>query len=320
MYWINYSILFTIIVLIAWFYYLLAAKLSIVDIPNQRSSHTKATIRGGGIIFPIAIVLWYLLFQGVYPWFLGGMLLIGLTSFLDDKYTLSYKVRLPVQFAAMALLAYQISDLPLHLGWWAVVLILGVGWVNTFNFMDGINGITTLYAATVCIGLVGANYLITFTQSTLLISLLIAAAVFGFFNLRKKALMFAGDVGSVSLAFALAFLLCQLIVKSETWYFILFFLVYGIDSVLTIVERLRAKENIFEAHRGHLYQLLANELGISHLKVSAIYAVVQLTVCALVLAGFYYQWPSVLFGLLLLLALTFYILIKRSVKQRIIHD
>lgn len=157
-----------------------------------------------------------------------------------------------------------------------LALIVGVGVMNAFNFMDGINGITGGYSMAVLVSLWYVNnYQIFFVDNDLIYIVFIALLVFNFFNFRIKAKCFSGDVGAVSIAFILIFILGMLIIKTDLSY-IAFLLVYGVDSVLTIVHRILLKENITEPHRMHLYQLLSNELKVPQLLVSTIYAVLQL--------------------------------------------
>lgn len=142
--------------------------------------------------------------------------------------------------------------------------------------MDGINGITPFYSL-ICLG--SFLYISTelpFVFSTDLILILsIGVLIFTFFNARKRAKAFAGDVGSVSMAFLLGWFMLSLILATQRLEYILFFAVYGVDSVFTIIHRLIKRQNIFKAHRSHLYQYLANELGFPHVAVSAIYAGLQ---------------------------------------------
>ncbi len=284
----KYLIIFVLLVVIENIYFKIADKYNIIDKPNERSSHTGIIIRGGGIIFTIGVLLYALFFQLPYLWFIIGLLLITTISFIDDAGDLSFKIRITVHFAAIALMIYQLS-LMQDFQWWYMIIALVVctGIINAYNFMDGINGITGGYSTVIVAALWFVNYtLIPFTDGHLLIILLLALFVFNFYNFRKKARCFAGDVGAVSIAFILLFLTGQLIIKSQDLGFIIIFGVYGIDSILTIIHRLMLKENIFEAHRKHLYQLMANELKIPHIKVASIYMLIQ----AALTGGYLYFW------------------------------
>jgi UDP-N-acetylmuramyl pentapeptide phosphotransferase/UDP-N-acetylglucosamine-1-phosphate transferase len=146
--------------------------------------------------------------------------------------------------------------------------------------MDGINGITGLYSLSILIALQYVNYkVVPFTAPDFINYAMLACLVFLFFNFRKRAKCFAGDVGSMGISFWVVTLLLQLMIKTHSIIWILFLAVYGVDTVCTILHRIYLKQNIFEAHRLHFYQILSNEKGISHLKVSSLYALVQGVIC-----------------------------------------
>ncbi len=257
-------------------YFKLADHLNIIDKPNQRSSHTKITIRGGGIIFPLAAILWFITNEFQQPAIMAALVIMSIVSFWDDISSLSPRIRIALHLISVSILFYQTQVLSLP--WYVVLLafILVIGWINAFNFMDGINGITAFYGLSTLGTMFILNNQLHFAPDRLIEGLTISVLVFAFFNARKKAKTFAGDVGSVSMAFILAWLMLELMFATGRVEYILFFSVYGIDSVLTIFFRLLKRENIFEAHRSHLYQYLANELRWPHVLVSAIYAITQL--------------------------------------------
>ena len=261
------------------FYFKIADHYNIIDKPNHRSSHSQITIRGGGIIFAVALLI-YSFYAGLnYPCFLFGLLLISLISFMDDISELSSKVRILFHLAAVALLFYQIGmfALPVYLILLAFVFVIGT--INAINFMDGINGITGGYGLVALVTLYIINLsIVSFTSTGLLLAAILAVLVFNFFNFRTKAKCFAGDVGSVSLAFIILFFLLSLIIKTKNPYYFILLLVYGLDTFTTIMFRLIRRENIFEAHRHHFYQYLANEKKISHLLVAGLYMFVQIIV------------------------------------------
>ena len=295
---VQLLIILILLFLIEFIYFRIAAHFNIIDRPNSRSSHTALTIRGGGIIFGIAAILFFCLYQFQYPFFIAGLFLIALISFLDDILTLNNKIRLFIHLLSVALLFAQL-DL-FSMAWYLVIIaaIFVIGTINAYNFMDGINGITGAYSLVAIGSLYYINqYVITFTSNELLIITGLSLIVFNFFNFRKRAKCFAGDVGSVSIAFIVLFLLLQLIIKTENLNYLLLLLIYGLDAVTTIIFRVIRKENIFEAHRAHFYQYWANERKVSHLLVSMIYALVQLAVNVLIV----YWMPNSIFSLCLLL-------------------
>ena len=262
-------------------YFKIADRFNIIDRPNMRSSHTSITLRGGGVVFLFGAWGYAAFFGVTYPWFLTGLTLVGIVSFVDDVHSLPDSVRLVVQFAAMFLMFYQFGILNWN-DWWIVciALILCVGITNAYNFMDGINGITGAYSLAVMLPLLYLNESVGFIEMPFLVVITLSILVFLFFNFRKKAKCFAGDVGSISMAFIVVFALGLLMLQTRDFSYIVFLAVYGVDAVLTIVHRIMLHENLVEAHRKHAYQLMANELKVSHLKVSAGYMLVQLAVSA----------------------------------------
>lgn len=274
-----YVIIFVLLVLLELAYFRVANKLNIIDKPNLRSSHTSITLRGGGIVFLFGAWLYSAFFGLSYGWFLLGLTLIGLISFIDDIHSLPDSLRLVVQFVAMFLVFYQFGILNLH-DWWIVLiaLIVCVGITNAYNFMDGINGITGGYSIAVLAPLICLNWKDDFISMPYLYVTGLSLLVFCFFNFRRKAKCFAGDVGSITIAFILLFALGKLILQTGDFAYIVFLAVYGADSILTICHRIQLHENLGEAHRKHAYQLMANELKIPHTQVSLLYMALQLTI------------------------------------------
>lgn len=310
------------------FYFKLADRFNIIDKPNERSSHTQITIRGGGIIFPVAWILYSVLNGFVFPFVTIGVLLIATISFLDDRMELSSRLRLLVHLIAFTLCFLELDLFHLLPRWvMPILFVVAIGCVNAINFMDGINGITGLYALAILVPI----YLLLFPNSleiNSIIYLIASVLVFGLFNFRKKAKCFAGDVGSVSMGYLIIFLILALIftgkdillgtnqvqpnVTSNTfdYKYILLLSLYGVDSILTIIHRLILKENIFKAHRKHLYQYLANEMKWPHLLVASIYALLQYCINIWVINA----EVLLIHGVALLLFLsTVYIIIKKSI-------
>ena len=223
-------------------------------------------------------------------YFLIGLTLICGVSFWDDIASLPNRVRIVFHFLSISLVFYGLGLFVL-LPWWTIGIayIFFVGVLNAYNFMDGINGITGLYSLSVLIALQYVNYKIfAFTPPDFINFALLACIVFLFFNFRTRAKCFAGDIGSMAISFWIVTLLLQLMLQSQSIIWILFLTVYGVDSVCTILHRLYLKQNIFEAHRMHFYQVLTNERGLSHLKVSVGYACVQLVICLIITV--LYHW------------------------------
>lgn len=282
--WYTYLIIAAILLAAELLYFRVADHFNIIDKPNQRSSHTRIVLRGGGIIFTIGLWVWSAFYGFQYPWFLAAVTLAAGISFIDDIHSLPDSVRLVVQFLAMGLMLYQltIGHGDLLPAWWAWALfivaglIVCVGATNIYNFMDGINGITAAYSLAVLVPLALVNQ----ADQSLIIVTILSVLVFSIFNFRpkNKAKCFAGDVGSVGIAFILLFLIGQLIMKEADITWLTFLIVYGVDGCCTILHRIMLHENLGEAHRKHAYQLMANELGMSHVTVSLIYMGLQLAI------------------------------------------
>lgn len=259
-------------------YFRIADRYNIIDKPNQRSSHTLPTIRGGGIIFLIGIVIAYLV-DGGYTMLLIGAITVAVISFLDDIKEQKPAIRFTLHVIALFLLLREVHFFENGLVLSILAFVVVVGTVNAFNFMDGINGITGVYAlVSLSTFLYIDELVVTFTNERLLIVLLAGVLVFLIFNFRKRARCFAGDVGSVTLAYVQIFFLLQLIQITENLGWVLLVLVFGIDSVITIIYRLKRRENIFQPHRTHLYQYLANELRLPHRLVASAYGLVQILI------------------------------------------
>lgn len=276
-----YVIIFALLFAAELIYFKIADKCNIIDKPNERSSHSSVVLRGGGIIFLFGLWIWSAFYGFQYPWLLASVTLASGISFVDDIHSLPDSVRLVVQFIAMGLMFQQLGILHLEM-WWVVILalIVCVGASNVINFMDGINGITAGYSLAVLIPLLIMNHKIGFMEDSFLVVVILSVLVFSVFNFRErgKAKCFAGDVGSVGIAFIMLFAIGKLVLATGDVTWLLFLLVYGVDGCLTIVHRIMLHENLGEAHRKHAYQLMANELKMSHIKVSCLYMILQLAV------------------------------------------
>ena len=294
-----YVIVLVLLVLAELFYFKVADKFNIIDKPNERSSHSSIVLRGGGVIFSLSMIVWAVLMtmQGngqvviSYLPFLVGLLLVAGVSFWDDVKSLPDSVRLVVQFVSMGLMFWSMGILHWNM-WWVVLiaLIVCVGATNVINFMDGINGITAGYSLAVLLPLVLLNQQLDFMEPSFLVVAILGVLVFCLFNFRPKgkAKCFAGDVGSIGIAFIMLFAIGKLVVMTGDVTYLIFLLVYGVDGCLTICHRILLHENLGEAHRKHAYQLMANELKIGHVKVSLLYMALQLVVSL----GFIYLCPD----------------------------
>ena len=324
---IEYLLITILLFALELVYFKIADKYNIIDKPNHRSSHTQITLRGGGIIFPIVFILFlgkevlfpdneFLISPFKYFIFGIGIISISLISFLDDIMDLSSKLRLLFHFVAVTLLIYFLglfSNAPLWII--PIVYIFIIGVLNAYNFMDGINGITGVYSLVMLFTFYIINqYSFGFADKNFIVYPILASLVFLFFNFRKKAKCFAGDVGSMSIAFWVLALLGLLIVKTDNFAYLLFIAVYGIEVIATIIQRIKLKENIFEAHRHHLYQLLVNQMKFSHLLVATIYGFWQLAINLCIVKFDLNFWEGVIY--LIIPSFLIYVATKFSIFKK----
>ena len=322
--YLIYGIIFVVLLVLELVYFKMADRFNIIDKPNERSSHSTIVLRGGGIIFLLGLWIWAAFsstdsvqVSDSYLWFLLAVTLIAGVSFVDDIRSLPDSVRLVVQFGAMLLMFRQLDILHLDM-WWIVLLalIVCVGASNVINFMDGVNGITGAYAFASLVPLALLNSTMGFVDQSLIYVVMLSDVVFCLFNFRPKgkAKCFAGDVGSISVAYILLYMIGTLVLITQDVTYLIFLLVYGIDGCLTICHRIQLHENLGEAHRKHAYQLMANELKIGHVKVASLYSVLQLAISL----GFIFLCPNTvlahwcyLISAILVLSIAYVLFMKR---------
>jgi UDP-N-acetylmuramyl pentapeptide phosphotransferase/UDP-N-acetylglucosamine-1-phosphate transferase len=299
---ISYILIAIILLILELLYFKIADKYDIIDKPNLRSSHKTITLRGGGVIFYFGVLVYLLFSKLEYPWFFCGLTLITIVSFVDDIKSLTPKLRLLLHFVSMLLMFHQWQMINIE-SWWMIIiaLIVCTGIINVYNFMDGINGITGGYSLVVLSFLAYVDiYKCQFVDIDFIAIVVIALIIFCFYNFRKRAKCFAGDVGSVSIAFIILFLLGRLILKTHDFSWIIFLVVYGVDGVLTILHRIMLHENVTKPHRKHAFQIMANELKIPHVVVSLIYMLLQSVVCVA-----YMIYPGYMMLLISIIILSF---------------
>ena len=222
--------------------------------------------------------------------------MIATVSFWDDVKSLPDSLRMAIQVVSTLLMFWSVGLYTAISPWWLMVpvavvaLFFCVGATNFINFMDGINGITAAYSFAMLLPILLMNRGLGFIEDSYLIVAILGVIVFSIFNFRPKgkAKCFAGDVGSIGIAFIILFALGRLMLATTDVTYIVFFLVYGIDGTLTIIHRIMLHENLGQAHRKHAYQLMANELGMSHVTVSFFYMMMQLVISL----GFIYLCPN----------------------------
>lgn len=298
---IEFIIVGAFLLLLEVVYMRTAVRLKIFDVPHHQSSHTGVVVRGGGIIFYLAFLLWTSVYGIQCDGSLLGLSILAIVSFMDDIRGVSPKIRLICQFFAIILMFYHsglIRTAP-H----AVILlsIFCVGAVNIYNFMDGINGMTGGYSLVVALALLYVDiYQVQFADPSLIIYIILALLVFNLFNFRPHARCFAGDVGSLSIGFILVYLVLRLALKGQTMAWMAMLIVYAVDGGLTILHRIWLRENLMKPHKKHAYQIMANELKMPHLVVSGIYMALQAICCIWFIA--YPGYPTLFMQTALLVA------------------
>lgn len=324
----SYLIVTFLLFIFILLYFRIASRYNIIDKPNHRSAHSEISLRGGGIIYPIAFLLFgvsIFIFKNEnlvvpinrYVIFGVGLFILCAVSFVDDVVGLSKKIRLISHFISTTLLLWFLNTFQILPIWVITVLyVLIIGILNAYNFMDGINGMSGLYSVVILSSLLYVDEkIVDFTDQDFIIYPLLASLVFLFFNFRKKAKCFMGDVGSMGIAFWVMALIGLLMVKTGELKYILFLAVYGVEVVLTILERLKLKENILEAHKRHLYQLFANDMKYSQLVISFCYALIQLIINLMVIFLKLPDWLMI--PALVLPVVIFYLALKFFVKKNL---
>ncbi|HRP89637.1 MAG TPA: glycosyltransferase family 4 protein [Edaphocola sp.] len=317
MFYLGYGIILFILMLL---YVWIARRKGIIDNPNERSSHHKPVVRGAGVVFPLSLIVFKITYSVYYPNFgyvFAGAMLISLISFIDDIHSLPVAIRFPVQIISVVLLIYGFGIFP-SWNWWSllILIVIMLGIVNAYNFMDGINGITALYSL---VAFCSFWYVIKYTEqmeSTSLVNYgIVSCIVFLFFNFRKRAICFLGDVGSIGLGFWIIAALAYIVFWSYEFKYILFLSVYLLDTGFTFLQRLLNGENVLKPHRKHLYQLLVNEKSWEHLTVAALYAIIQIIINIFVVKS---NLPLIPTTLIVAIPITLaYILLKRNILRKI---
>lgn len=317
-----FVITFLILFFCAYLYIQLAQKFGIEDVPNHRSSHTLKTIRGGGILFVISIFIYFFSQSLPLPYLFAAIFLVALISFIDDLKTLGTLSRFGTQIIAVALVFYQLNLFDNSIFIIIPLLIFCLGIVNIYNFMDGINGITGFYSLSVLLTVLYLNYSTNIIDYQILVFGILGIVVFGFFNFRKKAIFFAGDIGSISIGVFVTFLLLLFSFKMNSPLPFMFVSVYLVDGGVTIISRLLKKENILKPHKSHLYQNLVHLKSAKHLTVAGGYAIVQLLVNIIVLMVIHENLSLQLLTTipLVLVLITLHIFINRKMKPNLIKQ
>ncbi len=300
-------------------YFQIARKFRIVDLPNHRTMHKGATIRGGGIVILVAMLCYMVFIDNPGTYVVIGLAIIGAVGFADDLLDLPGRVRLPLQFLSVALIILSLQlNLDISFIWLIAIVIVTTGVLNAYNFMDGINGMTGGYSLVAILTLLYINTsLYQFTANEFLAFFGLTILIFNFFNFRKKAACFAGDVGSFTIAYIIVYLLLKLILVSGQPAYIFLLTLYGIDAIFTIIERLIQRQNIFQAHRMHLFQVAISRTGMPHLRMSGMYMIgqsfINIFVLIIIKKPWAVQWPIIVAMLIFLSVI--YIGLKQKLKR-----
>lgn len=311
---LKYAAVLLFLIVAAMSYIKLAAKFNIIDEPNHRSSHSVPVLRGGGILFFLAVLAFFFVSNFTLPYFVIAIICVSGISFLDDTYGLSAAIRLPFHFITIALILYQLGVF--NEPWLVIVLTLvaGVAFMNIFNFMDGINGITAFYSIVSLLLLLYFSIQEALLYTDLLLFSLLAVGVFTYYNLSSRTRIFAGDIGSMSMAGILFFMGMYCLIELSAPVVLLFVSVYLADSGLTIIQRIFSGDKITDAHRKHIYQRLVDTSRWSHLKVAFSYAILQLVINIIIIIS--YKLPlnnqiAILVAVAVFLLFLYYFLLNR---------
>jgi UDP-N-acetylmuramyl pentapeptide phosphotransferase/UDP-N-acetylglucosamine-1-phosphate transferase len=265
-------------------------------------------------------------------------LMLGAISFMDDLKHVNAKLRVSFHFVAAGMLMIDTGFI--YQPWYALILayLLIVGYINAGNFMDGINGMTAFFHIITFGSFILMENVAFFNPATVTLEssafsltlfppgfvelLFLSVLVFAYFNARTKALVFAGDTGSISLSFLVAYLLVGLMLATGSYFWLLFIATYGIDTSYTMIVRLRKRQKPLEAHRTHLHHLLVDVKGCPHLMIAATYAIIQLIINVFTIRMIKSGNMNILIFITLLLALVgAYAFFRNKVigAQRVVH-
>ncbi len=307
----------------------------IYDHPVGRSSHLNRTITGFGIFVLFGLLIYSIAFPfTLKSFFIIGLLMIGTISFIDDLVFVKHFIRLIFQIFALTLMAIELPFSYMAIEKWPLIIaivILGIGVLNAFNFMDGINGMLGLNSLVILLSFLWLNshsvdqngQEITFIRNEFLYTYIIGVSIFLGLNLRRKAIVFAGDTGSIALAFIIFYLMLNLIFKTGNYAYLLLFSVFGIDAGLTVIFKLLLRENIFVPHRDFLFKKLVHVGKYKHVNISIVYAglqsLVSIIVIALPLQGRLSAQLSILFIFTITLCFLYIFIRNKYTKKRVIR-
>jgi len=284
-----YLALFGLSLLLTYLIRQYAIKKSIIDIPNERSSHSIPTPRGGGLAVIITFFIGLFIFresieENLFYALLSSLPII-IVSLVDDIVTLSSKIRFIVQALSALLALYflggvdSIDFIFFQLnGWWLnIFAFISILWItNLYNFLDGIDGYAASEAILVALGI----YLILHNN----LGIIVAVAVLGFliFNWHKASI-FMGDVGSATLGFIFAIIIFSDTSGGNIYFWLIMLSLFWYDATVTLVRRYQNGERVTQAHKKHAYQRLT-QFGWSHSRV-VLYSIAINVIFLLLLYG-----------------------------------
>lgn len=287
----------------------IGGRLKLIDRPNERSSHIKLIPKGGGIGILAAFCLTAAYYSvPLLIWVPAAF--ISLISLIGDRFDLSVGLRLGLQFIAAGVACWGIGTLSnglirwqtlgLPLGFFASVFFV-VATANIYNFMDGINGIAGITTVIAFCLLAITGWIRGETPSIVMIAGTMAAATMGFLPWNfPKARVFMGDGGSILLGFTYALITAAWSHSpADFLMFISFLLPFFVDEGVTLIARLRSRDSLTQPHRRHIYQILVNQMGVPHWKISSLYGIIQVTVSGVAILLYPLGW-IILTGWLLL--------------------
>lgn len=308
----------------------------IYDHPVGRSSHLNRTITGFGIFVMFGLFIYSIAFPyTLKSFFIIGLMMIGTISYIDDLVFVKHFIRLIFQIFALTLMAIELPfNYMMDFEKWPLIIamvILGIGVLNAFNFMDGINGMLGLNSLVILLSFLWLNSNsvdimgneITFIRNEFLYTYIIGVSIFLGLNLRRKAVVFAGDTGSITIAFIIFYLMLNLIFKTGNYAYLLLFSIFGIDAGLTVIFKLLLRENIFVPHRDFLFKKLVHVGKYKHVNIAIIYAALQalvnIIVIALPLQGRLSAQLSILFIFTITLCAIYIFIRNKYTKKRVIR-
>jgi UDP-N-acetylmuramyl pentapeptide phosphotransferase/UDP-N-acetylglucosamine-1-phosphate transferase len=288
---------------------------AILDLPNDRSSHSVPTPRGGGLaVMAVVLVVWLGLGlrtgspDGLSIVIPGAALLMGL-SWLDDRKGLSPLPRFIIQGGVVGLGLLALPPGPIFQGWlpfWldrGLAFLVWLWFVNLFNFMDGIDGITGVETVAIAIGIALLAHLAALHPDYILLALVLGAAALGFLVWNwHPAKLFLGDVGSVPLGFLLGWLLLDMAALGLWAGALILPAYYLADATLTLLKRAWRREKVWQAHRSHFYQQ-AVQKGLGHADVCLKIALADLALVAMAVVGIERPLPALVSSLLIVVLL-----------------